>query len=140
MQSVFGINNVALVDGQPKTLNLRELLDSFLRHRREVVTRRTLFELRKARERAHILEGLAVALANIDPIIALIKASPTPTEAREGLMGRAWAPGLVLAMLERTGADASRPLDLLPEFGLKEDGYHLSERQAKEILEMRLQR
>ncbi|MEQ8497717.1 MAG: DNA gyrase subunit A, partial [Gammaproteobacteria bacterium] len=140
MQSVFGINTVALVDGQPKTLNLRELLDCFLRHRREVVTRRTLFELRKARNRAHILEGLAVALANIDPIIELIKASPTPAEAREGLMSRAWAPGLVLTMLERTGADASRPLDLGPEFGLKDDGYHLSEQQAKEILEMRLQR
>ena len=141
MQSVFGINNVALVDGQPKTLNLRELLDCFLRHRREVVTRRTLFELRKARDRAHILEGLAVALANIDPIIALIKASPTPAEAREGLMGRAWPPGLVLAMLERTGSDASRPLDLLPDLGLQaDDTYRLSERQAKEILEMRLQR
>ncbi|MCB1745897.1 MAG: DNA gyrase subunit A [Gammaproteobacteria bacterium] len=140
MQSVFGINNVALVDGQPKTLNLRELLDCFLRHRREVVTRRTLFELKKARDRAHILEGLAVALASIDPIIELIKASPTPAEAREGLMARAWPPGLVLAMLERTGSDASRPLDLEPQFGLKDDGYHLSERQAKEILEMRLQR
>ena len=141
MQSVFGINNVALVDGQPKTLNLRELLDCFLRLRREVVTRRTLFELRKARDRAHILEGLAVALANIDPIIALIKASPTPAEAREGLMGRAWPPGLVLAMLERTGSDASRPLDLLPDLGLQADNtYRLSERQAREILEMRLQR
>ena len=140
MQSVFGINTVALIDGQPKTLNLRELLDCFLRHRREVVTRRTLFELRKARNRAHILEGLAVALANIDPIIALIKASPTPNEAREALMGQAWAPGLVLSMLERTGAGASRPLDLAPEFGLKDDGYHLSEHQAKDILEMRLQR
>jgi len=140
MQSVFGINTVALIDGQPKTLNLRELLDCFLRHRREVVTRRTLFELRKARNRAHILEGLAVALANIDPIIALIKASPTPNEARAALMGQAWEPGLVLTMLERTGAEASRPLDLAPEFGLKEDGYHLSEHQAKDILEMRLQR
>ena len=140
MQQVFGINNVALVDGEPKTLNLHDLLDCFLRHRREVVTRRTLFELRKARDRAHILEGLAVALANIDPIIELIKASPTPAEARAGLVGQPWAPGLVLAMLERTGADASRPLDLEPEFGLKDDGYHLSDRQAKEILEMRLQR
>ncbi|MEX2482688.1 MAG: DNA gyrase subunit A [Gammaproteobacteria bacterium] len=140
MQSVFGINTVALIDGQPRTLNLRELLDCFLRHRREVVTRRTLFLLRKARDRAHILEGLAVALANIDPIIALIKASPTPAEAREGLMGQAWPPGLVLDMLERAGSDASRPLDLAPEHGLQADGYHLSERQAKEILEMRLQR
>ncbi len=140
MQQVFGINVVALVDGQPKTLNLRDLLDCFLRHRREVVTRRTLFELRKARERAHILEGLAVALASIDPIIELIKASPTPAEARERLMARAWPPGLVLDMLERAGADASRPLDLEPQFGLRDDGYHLSERQAKEILDMRLQR
>ena len=140
MQSVFGINIVALIDGQPKTLNLRDLIDCFLRHRREVVTRRTLFELRKARERAHILEGLAVALANIDPVIELIKASPTPAEAREKLMAQSWAPGMVMEMLERAGSDASRPLDLPPEFGLKEDGYHLSERQAKEILEMRLQR
>lgn len=140
MQSVFGINVVALVDGQPKTLNLRDLLDCFMRHRREVVTRRTLYELRKARERAHVLEGLAVALANIDPIIELIRSSPTPTEARAGLMARAWEPGLVLTMLERAGADASKPLDMAPEFGLHDDGYHLSERQAKEILEMRLQR
>ena len=140
MQSVFGINVVALIDGQPKTLNLRDLIDCFLRHRREVVTRRTLFELRKARDRGHILEGLAVALANIDPIIALIKASPTPAEAREGLMAQPWAAGLVLTMLERAGSESSRPLDLGPEFGLRDDGYHLSERQAKEILEMRLQR
>ncbi len=140
MQSVFGINIVALIDGQPKTLNLRDLIDCFLRHRREVVTRRTLFELRKARDRAHILEGLAVALGNIDPIIELIKASPTPTEARQKLMATAWSPGLVLGMLERTSADVSRPLDLEPQYGLKDDGYHLSERQAKEILEMRLQR
>ena len=140
MQSVFGINTVALVDGQPKTLNLRELLDCFLRHRREVVTRRTLFELGKARDRAHVLEGLAVALANIDAIITLIKASPTPTAAREGLLNQAWEPGLVLTMLERAGADVSRPENLPEEYGLKSLGYHLSERQAKEILEMRLQR
>jgi len=140
MQSVFGINTVALVDGQPKTLNLRELLDCFLRHRREVVTRRTLFELGKARDRAHVLEGLAVALANIDAIITLIKASPTPADAREGLLNRAWEPGLVLTMLERAGADVSRPENLPQEYGLKSLGYHLSERQAKEILEMRLQR
>ncbi|MGE0859903.1 MAG: DNA gyrase subunit A [Gammaproteobacteria bacterium] len=140
MQSVFGINTVALVDGQPRTLNLLELLECFLRHRREVVTRRTLFEVRKARERAHILEGLAVALANIDPIIELIKASPSPAEAREALMSRPWAPGLVLTMLERAGAEVSRPQDLPPQFGLKDDGYHLSERQAREILDMRLQR
>ena len=140
MQSVFGINTVALVDGQPKTLNLRELLDCFLRHRREVVTRRTLFELSKARDRAHVLEGLAVALANIDAIIALIKASPSPADAREGLLQQAWEPGLVLTMLERAGAEVSRPEDLPQEYGLKSHGYFLSERQAKEILEMRLQR
>jgi DNA gyrase subunit A len=140
MQSVFGINTVALVDGQPRTLNLLDLLDCFLRHRREVVTRRTLFEVRKARERAHILEGLAVALANIDPIIELIKASPNPNEAREALMATAWAPGVVMAMLERAGSDVSRPQDLPAQFGMKDDGYHLSERQAKEILDMRLQR
>ena len=140
MQSVFGINTVALIDGQPRTLNLFDLLDCFLRHRREVVTRRTLFEVRKARDRAHILEGLAVALANIDPIIALIKASPNPNEAREALIAQAWAAGLVMTMLERAGSDVSRPQDLAPQFGLKADGYHLSERQAKEILDMRLQR
>ena len=140
LQSVFGINTVALIDGQPRTLNLHELIDCFLRHRREVVTRRTLFEVRKARERAHILEGLAVALANIDPIIELIKASPTPADAREGLLARAWAPGLVSTMLERAGASLSRPQDLPPRFGFSDDGYWLSERQAKEILEMRLQR
>ena len=140
MQSVFGINTVALIDGQPRTLNLLELLDCFLRHRREVVTRRTLFEVRKARDRAHILEGLAVALANIDPIIALIKAAQGPAEAREALMGVAWAAGVVMTMLERAGSDVSRPQDLGSQFGLKDDGYHLSERQAKEILDMRLQR
>ena len=140
MQSVFGINMVSLVDGQPRTLDLKTMLECFLGHRREVVTRRTLFELRKARERAHILEGLAVALANIDDIIAAIKASPSPVEARAALTGRAWAPGVVLAMLERAGAKASMPEDVDPACGLKEDGYHLSERQAKEILDMRLQR
>lgn len=140
MQSVFGINMVALVDNQPQTLDLKSLLDCFIRHRREVVTRRTIFELRKARERAHILEGLAVALANIDPIIALIKASPTPAEAREALQAQAWEPGIVLEMLQRTGADASRPDGLATQFGLQDDGYHLSEFQAKEILDMRLQR
>ena len=140
MQSVFGINAVALINGQPKTLNLCELLDCFLRHRREVVTRRTIFELRKARERAHVLEGLAVALANIDPIIALIKGSPTPAEAREKLLVQAWQPGLVSTMLARAGAETSRPDDLPEQCGLKHDGYYLSEKQAKEILEMRLQR
>lgn len=140
MQSVFGINMVALVDGQPRTLSLKELLECFLRHRREVVTRRTLYELRKARERAHILEGLAVALANIDPIIAAIKASPTPAEARAALMGQAWPPGVVREMLARAAQDASRPGEVGPTSGLREDGYHLSEVQAKEILDMRLQR
>jgi DNA gyrase subunit A len=140
MQSVFGINTVALVDGQPKTLDLKTILECFVRHRREVVTRRTVFELRKARERAHVLEGLAVALANIDPIIALIKASPTPAEARAALLARTWEPGVVMTMLARTGADASRPDDLPLACGLHDGRYRLSERQAKEILEMRLQR
>jgi len=140
MQSVFGINMVALVDGQPRTLSLKELIEAFVRHRREVVTRRTLFELRKARERAHILEGLAVALANIDPIIALIKASPSPQEARTALMSRVWEPGVVREMLARAGTDGSRPDEVGPASGLKDDGYHLTEAQAKEILDMRLQR
>ncbi len=140
MQSVFGINMVALVDGQPRTLDLKTLLECFVRHRREVVTRRTLFELTKARARAHILEGLAVALANIDPIIALIKASPGPNEARAALMDRAWDPGVVTEMLKRASSDRSRPEDLGAEFGLQDGGYLLSQRQAKEILEMRLQR
>ncbi|NNM01656.1 MAG: DNA gyrase subunit A [Gammaproteobacteria bacterium] len=140
MQSVFGINTVALVDGQPQTLNLRELIDCFLRHRREVVTRRTIFELRKARERGHVLEGLAIALANIDPIIQMIKESASPAEARQGLLGKAWPPGGVSAMLERAGAESSRPEDLDAEFGLKDDGYYLSERQAKAILDLQLQR
>ena len=140
MQTVFGINTVALVDGQPRTLDLKSLLECFLRHRREVVTRRTLFEMRKARDRAHILEGLAVALANIDEVIALIKAAPGPNEARVALTARAWNPGVVLSMLERTGAASSRPEDLLAACGLHPDGYHLSDRQAKDILEMRLQR
>jgi len=140
MQTVFGINTVALVDGQPKTLDLKTILECFVRHRREVVTRRTLFELRKARERAHVLEGLAVALANIDPIIALIKASPTPAEARTALLAEDWEPGVVMTMLERAGANASRPDDLPEACGLHGGKYRLSERQAKEILEMRLQR
>ncbi|MFT4563944.1 MAG: DNA gyrase subunit A, partial [Gammaproteobacteria bacterium] len=140
MQTVFGINTVALVDGQPQTLGLKTILECFVRHRREVVTRRTLFELRKARERAHVLEGLAVALANIDPIIALIKASPTPAEARTALLEQDWEPGIVVTMLERSGASASRPDDLPELCGLHNGKYRLSERQAKEILEMRLQR
>ncbi len=140
MQVVFGINMVALENNQPKLMNLKQMLEAFLRHRREVVTRRTLFELRKARERAHLLEGLTVALANIDEIIALIKASPTPAEARAALTGRLWEPGLVKTLLARAGADASRPEGLEEEAGLSEQGYQLSQRQAQAILEMRLHR
>ena len=140
LETVFGINMVALQDGQPKLMSLREMLDAFIRHRREVVTRRTIFELRKARERAHVLEGLAVALANIDEVIALIKASPTPAEARAGLAGRLWPGGAVPAMLERAGAVNSRPDGLAAEFGLQPGGYRLSEAQAQAILEMRLHR
>ena len=140
MQNVFGINMVALIDGQPKQLSLKEILQAFIRHRREVVTRRTIFELRKARDRAHILEGLAVALTNIDPVIAAIKASPTPAEARVALMKQAWAPGAVVSMLERTGAKLSRPEELDNRFGLLDDGYHLSPTQAQAILDMRLNR
>ncbi len=140
METVFGINMVALQDGQPRLMSLRDLLDAFLRHRREVVTRRTVFELRKARERAHVLEGLAVALANIDEIIALIKAAPAPAEARVGLMGRDWPPGTVAEMLERAGPTATRPDDLAPEYGLTSRGYRLSEVQAQAILDMRLHR
>ncbi len=140
MQTVFGINMVALEGGQPRLLNLKDILEAFLRHRREVVTRRTIFDLRKARERAHVLEGLAVALANIDDVIALIRASPGPAEARQGLMERRWPPGMVTGMLERAGAQASRPETLAPEFGLDDDGYRLSEAQAQAILDLRLHR
>ncbi len=140
LQDTFGMNMVALVDGQPRLLNLKQMLDAFLRHRREVVTRRTVFELKKARDRGHILEGLAVALSNVDEVIALIKAAPTPAVAREGLMGRQWRSPLVEEMLKRTAADASRPLGLAPEFGLQAQGYRLSETQAQAILELRLQR
>ncbi|WP_407276403.1 DNA gyrase subunit A [Halothiobacillus sp. DCM-1] len=141
MQSVFGINMVALVDGQPRTLGLRDILTVFLRHRREVVTRRTIFDLRKARERAHILEGLAVALANIDEMIALIKAAPNPADAREALMARDWASGLVQTLLERADSAASRPEALPAELGLQPDRrYRLSHEQASAILEMRLNR
>ena len=138
MQSVFGINMVALADGQPKTLSLRECLDAFIRHRREVVTRRTVFELRKAREKAHILEGLAVALANIDPIIALIKASGSPAEAKEALLAQSWSSGTVLQMLERAGAVDSRPEDLEEQYGLRDGQYYLSPTQAQAILDLRL--
>jgi DNA gyrase subunit A len=140
MQAVFGINMVALVDGQPRLLNLKQVLSAFIDHRREVVTRRTVYELRKARERAHTLEGLAVALANIDPIIALIKAAPSPAEAKKGLMEQAWEPGVVVSMLERAGAESSRPDGLAPEFGLTDAGYKLSEAQAQSILDLRLQK
>lgn len=140
MQTVFGINTVALVDGQPKTLNLRQLLDAFIKHRREVVTRRTLFLLRKARERGHILEGLAVAISNIDPVIALIKASPTPADAKEALLAQGWEPGKVSGMLERTGSDSSRPEGLAPEYGMSDGQYFLSPEQAQAILELRLHR
>ena len=140
LQDSFGINMVALVDGQPRLLNLKQMLDAFLAHRREVVTRRTVFELRKARERGHILEGLAVALSNVDEIIALIKASQTPPEAKTALMAKAWRSPLVAEMLERAAADASRPDGLAENFGLVDGGYHLSDAQAQAILEMRLQR
>lgn len=140
MQSVFGINMVALMDGEPHTLSLKQILEAFLRHRREVVTRRTIFELRKARERAHLLEGLAVALANIDPIIALIKAAANPTAARVALTAHSWPPGAVVSMLERAGADVSRPRGLSAEVGLSPTGYQLSEAQAQAILDLRLHR
>jgi len=140
LQVTFGVNMVALVDGQPRTLSLREILDAFVRHRREVVTRRTIFELRKARSRAHILEGLTVALANIDEMIELIKTSPTPDVARERMLARPWQPGLVSALLAAAGAEASRPEDMPAEAGLKADGYQLTEIQANQILEMRLNR
>jgi DNA gyrase subunit A len=141
LETVFGINMVALVDGQPRLCSLREMLDAFLRHRREVVTRRTVYDLRKARERAHTLEGLAVALANIDEVIALIKASPAMPEARVALMSRGWPAGAVPKMLERAGAVSSRPDGLDAALGLGPDGlYRLSEAQANAILEMRLSR
>jgi DNA gyrase subunit A len=140
LESTFSINMVALVDGRPQVLNLKQILEAFVRHRREVVTRRTIFELRKARARAHILEGLTVALANIDEMIELIKTSANPQVARERLLDRRWEPGLVRALLGAVGAEASRPEDLALEFGLDEGGYRLSEVQAKEILEMRLNR
>ncbi|SFF30871.1 DNA gyrase subunit A [Fontimonas thermophila] len=140
LQESFNFNMVALDGGQPKLLSLKQLLDIFIRHRREVVTRRTRFLLRKARERAHVLEGLSVALANIDAIIDLIKRSPSPAEAKAGLMGRLWHPGPVTAMLERAGADVSRPQGLTAEFGIVEGGYRLSEAQAAAILELRLHR
>ncbi|MCG9056547.1 DNA gyrase subunit A [Laribacter hongkongensis] len=140
LQDSFGMNMVALVDGQPRLLNLKQILEEFLRHRREVVTRRTIFELRKARERGHVLEGLAVALSNVDEIIALIKAAPTPPVAKAELMARQWRSPLVEEMLARVELDKARPDGLLPEFGLQANGYRLSETQAQAILELRLQR
>ena len=140
MQNVFGINMVALVDGQPRTLNLKQILEYFIKHRREVVTRRCIFELKKARNRAHLLEGLGIALANIDEMIELIKKSPTPQEAKDGLLARLWQPGLVQGMLNKAGSGASRPDDLSADFGLTEKGYRLSQLQAQAILELRLHR
>jgi DNA gyrase subunit A len=143
LETVFGINMVALIDGQPKLLGLKEMLEAFLRHRREIVTRRTIFDLAKARDRAHILEGLAVALANIDEVIALIKASPTPVEAKAALAAREWSSGAVPQMLARAGDISTRPQGLAAEFGIRGDGgasYKLSETQAQAILDMRLHR
>jgi len=140
MESVFGINMVALVDGRPQLLNLKQMLEAFVRHRREVVTRRTVYELRKARARAHVLEGLTVALANIDEMIELIKTSPNPGEARERMLARLWEPGLVGSMLGAAGAETSRPEDLPKGVGLITGGYQLTEIQATQILEMRLHR
>ena len=144
LQDSFGMNMVALVDGQPRLLNLKEMIEAFLGHRREVVTRRTVFDLRKARERGHVLEGLAVALSNVDEVIALIKAAPSPAQAKEALLARAWPSALVAEMLARVAADGGaerfRPEGLAAEYGLKEDGYRLSPDQAQAILDMRLQR
>ncbi|MBL8330108.1 MAG: DNA gyrase subunit A [Rubrivivax sp.] len=140
LQDTFGMNMVALVDGRPQLLNLKQMLECFLSHRREVVTRRTVFELRKARERGHLLEGLAVALSNVDEIIALIKAAPTPADAKREMMARTWRSTLVEEMLARASAEASRPEGLAPEFGLSRRGYLLSDAQAQAILELRLQR
>ena len=140
MESTFGINMVALVDGRPQLLNLKQILEAFVRHRREVVVRRTIFELRKARNRAHILEGLTVALANIDAMIELIKTSENPQVAKERMLARRWQPGLVGTLLAAAGAEASRPEDLPAGVGLLADGYQLTETQAQQILEMRLHR
>ena len=140
LQNVFGINMVALIDGRPRCLNLREILIAFLDHRREVVTRRTLFDLKKARDRAHVLEGLAIALANIDEIIELIKEAPTPADARKGLVARHWSSGVVEELLARADADRSRPERLEPNFGLGEEGYLLTPTQAQAILDLRLQK
>ncbi|HEX3838478.1 MAG TPA: DNA gyrase subunit A, partial [Steroidobacteraceae bacterium] len=140
METVFGINMVALQDGQPKLLSLREMLDAFIRHRREVVTRRTIFDLAKARDRAHVLEGLAVALANIEDVITLIRAAASPAEAKTGLLSRSWSGGVVPELLVRAGALSTRPANLAPELGMTADGYRLSDVQAQAILDMRLHR
>ncbi|MBK9704623.1 MAG: DNA gyrase subunit A [Betaproteobacteria bacterium] len=142
LQDSFGMNMVALVDGQPRLLNLKQFIEYFLQHRREIVVRRTRYELRRARERGHVLEGLAVALSNVDEIIALIKAAPTPAEAKAALMARTWRSALVEDMLQRAAADAARPDGLLPEYGWQAatQGYRLSDAQAQAILELRLQR
>jgi DNA gyrase subunit A len=140
LQNVFGINMVALDEGQPKLMNLKEILHAFIKHRREVVTARTLYDLRKARNRAHILEGLAIALGNIDRMIAIIKQSQTPAEAKQSLMAPLWEPGLVTSMLDRAGAKVSRPDGLAVDFGLQDGGYRLSEVQTQAILELRLQK
>ncbi|MCC8463819.1 DNA topoisomerase (ATP-hydrolyzing) subunit A [Photorhabdus bodei] len=140
LQVSFGINMVALHQGQPKLLNLKDIISAFVCHRREVVTRRTIFELRKARERAHILEALAVALANIDPIIELIRFAPTPAEAKAALVAKPWELGSVAAMLERAGDDAARPEWLEPQYGVHDGKYYLTEQQAQAILDLRLQK
>ncbi|MGC9236098.1 MAG: DNA gyrase subunit A [Thiomonas sp.] len=142
LQDTFGVNMVALVDGQPRLLNLKQMIAAFLSHRREIITRRTVFDLRKARERGHVLEGLAVALANVDRMIELIKAAPTPPVAKERLLAEIWEPGEARAMLSRVEGDITlfQPDDLDPRYGLKAEGYRLSDTQAQEILQMRLQR
>ncbi len=138
MQNVFGINMVALVNGQPRLLNIKQILEAFLVHRREVVTRRTVFDLGKARDRAHILEGLAVALSNIDEIIAMIKGSSSPAVAKAGLLEKPWAPGVVMEMLQRTGSESSKPEGVGDNYGLIGEKYHLTEKQAQAILDLRL--
>jgi DNA gyrase subunit A len=140
LQDTFHMNMVALVDGQPRLLNLKDLLESFISHRREVVTRRTVYELRKARERGHVLEGLAVALSNVDEVIELIKKAPSPAEAKRGLMGRSWPSALVKSLIGDKPVAQFRPEGLSAAYGLKDDGYHLSDEQAQAILELRLQR
>ncbi len=140
LQDSFGMNMVALIDGQPKLLNLKQILEAFLKHRREVITRRTVFELKKARERGHVLEGLAVALANVDEMIRIIKAAETPTDAKKELMGRLWKSEVVETMIKKSSDDLSRPDGLPKDFGLQTGGYRLSDNQAQEILQLRLQR